>query len=298
MFRVGGAMRAGKQMRLNSFLVWSLITLLAVSSGCTSSTRPGALARVQPVSDKPRAGNAYLLRGFIGIFSTGVDNLNEQINRSGVRAHVYQDDQWAALARQIAREYRRAPDAEPLVLIGHSYGADDVIRIARELDKASVPVDLLVTLDPVTPPPVPKNVHQALNIYQSNGAWDALPFLRGVSVKQDANFVGRLDNFDIKKDRRDLLEPGTDHFNIEKKGAVHEEVVGYVLMTCPPRQTWLASRGKLPPTAARRDARLAGDGARPPRLDARSDSKQQPKQPGQIRTAPDDAQTAGHRIGN
>ena len=294
-------------MRPSTFIVFTLIALYAASSaGCTSSTKPGPLDRVQPVSSKSRAGNAYLLRGFIGVFSTGVDDLTRQINHSGVRAHVYQDSQWAVLAREIAREYRDVPDAEPLVLIGHSYGADDVIRIARELDKANVPVDLLVTLDPVTPPPVPKNVRHALNIYQSNGAWDALPFLRGVPVKRDRGFVGRLDNFDIKKDRRDLLEPGTDHFNIEKKNAVHEEVVGHVLMTCPPRQTWLATRGKLPPTMAQRDARLAGDAQPPPRLDARSDAKQPREQHGQPRSASDrsggdtatDAQTAGHRVGN
>jgi pimeloyl-ACP methyl ester carboxylesterase len=274
-------MKAGFAMRFarSSLVIVTLIVLaLLASPGCAKTTRPGPLDRVQPFSDKPRAGNAYLLRGFIGVFSEGVDNLGREIDRSGVRAHVYQDDQWAALARTIAREYQGKRDAEPLVLIGHSYGADDVIRIARELDKANVPVDLLVTLDPV---------------YQSNGAWDALPFLRGVPVKADAHFVGRLDNFDIKKDRRDLLEPGTDHFNIEKKGAVHEEVVGNVLMTCPPRQTWLATRGKLPEPAVaqQRDARLARDTG-------------SPRQPKQLRTsgerapAAGDAQTAGHRIAN
>jgi hypothetical protein len=290
-------MKAGNVMRLarlaRAFLVIFALVVLAMlaSPGCAKTTKAGPLDRVQPFSDKPRAGNAYLLRGFIGIFSEGVDNLGREIDRSGVRAHVYQDDQWAALARTIVREYQGRRDAEPLVLIGHSYGADDVIRIARELDKANVPVDLLVTLDPVTPPPVPKNVRQALNIYQSNGAWDALPFLRGVPVKADAQFVGRLDNFDIKKDRRDLLESGTDHFNIEKKGAVHEEVVGNVLMTCPPRQTWLATRGTLPApvVAQHRDARLARD-------------TQAARQPKQLRTTgepnPAEAQTAGHRIAN
>jgi hypothetical protein len=166
-------------------------------------------------------------------------------------------------------------------------------------------VDLLVTLDPVTPPTVPKNVRQALNIYQSNGAWDALPFLRGVPVRQDAQFIGRLDNFDIKKDRRDLLEPGTDHFNIEKKNAVHEEVLGYVLTTCPPRQTWLATRGNLPPAAAPRDARLASQ-TRAPRLDAndaRSSGRAHrtsapPGEPNPSRILPPEAQTAGHRAGN
>ena len=70
-----------------------------------------------------------------------------------------------------------------------------------------------------------------------------------------------------------------------------------VLMACPPRQTWLATRGKLPPpTIAQRDARLASDTR--PRLDARSDSKQQPKQTKQLRITSDDAQTAGHRLGN
>src|SRR5687767_8719344 len=146
---MGGAIRAGSGMRLNSSLVTPLLALVLATTGCVSM-KPGALARVRPVSDQPRAGNAYLLRGFIGVFSTGVDDLARQIDASGVRANVYQDDQWAALARTIAQKYKHARHAEPLVLIGHSYGADDVVRIARELDKANVPVDLLVTLDPVT----------------------------------------------------------------------------------------------------------------------------------------------------
>jgi len=287
-------MKAGFEMRLarSSLVIVTLIVLaLLASPGCAKTTRPGPLDRVRSVSDQPRAGNVYLVRGFIGVFSEGVDHLGRQINQTGVRAYVYQDDQWAALARTIAREYQGKGDAEPLVLIGHSYGADDVVRIARELDAANVPVDLLVTLDPVTPPPVPKNVRHALNIYQSNGARDALPFLRGVAVKPVASFAGRLDNFDIKKDRRDLLEPGTDHFNIEKKSAVQEEVVGHVLMTCPPRQTWVAARGRLPvPTVGQqREAQLAS-------------GTSAPRQPKQLRTSADptpaEAQTAGHRVAN
>jgi hypothetical protein len=255
-------------MRSHSTLIPIFGLLALVATGCSQHTRPGNLSRVRAVSDQPRAGNAYLLRGFIGIFSSGIDELTRQINQAGIRAHVYQDDQWLALARKIRREYSDAPDAEPLVLIGHSYGADDVIRIARELDKAGVPVDLLVTLDPVTPPPVPKNVRQAVNIYQSNGMWDSLPWLRGVSVRADRGFAGRLDNFDIRGDRRDLLGPKTDHFNIEKQPQVHEEVIGHLIATCPPRATWLASRHRGAPA------------------------------PGLLNDPLDDAQTAGHRLGN
>ena len=242
----GVAMNTAREMLARlPFLLLVAVTLTTAPGGCAKTTRPGDLARVRAGSDQPRAGNAYLLRGFIGVFSAGVDELSRAINASGVRAHVYQDDQWPALARRIRDEYARASahEAEPLVLVGHSYGADDVIRIARELDEAGIAVDLLVTLDPVTPPPVPKNVRHALNIYQSNGVWDRLPWLRGVPVRHERGASGRLENFDVRVDRRDLLSPGANHFNIEKQPQVHEEVVGYVLTTCPPRRTWLASRG-------------------------------------------------------
>ncbi len=218
--------------------------VLAVSTGCAKSPRPGDLAYVQPTSDRPRAGNVYLLRGFIGVFSQGIDRLTRQINETGTRAVVYQDDQWAVLARRIVEQYRDADDTEPLVLIGHSYGADDVVRIARELDKSNVRVDLLVTLDPVTPPPVPKNVRHCINIYQPNGVWDTVPFFRGVALRPEPGSTCRLDNFNIRTERQDLLDRDTDHFNIEKKQKVHEEVIGHVLITCPPRQVWLAWRGQ------------------------------------------------------
>jgi pimeloyl-ACP methyl ester carboxylesterase len=269
-------------MRPRLMIVMWVASLLA--AGCSHAVKPGPLSQVRPDSNMPRAGNVYLLRGFIGVFSSGVDTLSGSLNESGVRSHVYQDDQWPALANRIREAYSTATaDAEPLVLIGHSYGADDAIRIARQLEKADIPVDLLVTLDPVTPPPVPGNVRRALNIYQSNGAWDSLPFLRGVPVRTDAGFSGRLENMNIRVDRRDLLEPRTSHFNIEKKGKVQEEVVGNVLMACPPRSTWLASRGNrpIPPhhnlSAATRKADVGG---KPPH----------PLEP--------DAHEAGHRLGN
>lgn len=265
-------------MRLNSIAIL-LVALLSVSTGCARSTRPGNLEKVQPLSNQPRAGNAYLVRGFLGIFSEGVDRLTRQINESGVRANVYQDDQWAALARRISDEYCGTSAAEPLVLVGHSYGADDAIRIARELDRWNVPVDLLVTLDPVTPPPIPKNVRHCVNIYQPNGVWDALPFFRGVAVRQEPDFAGRLDNLDIRGERRDLLDPKTDHFNIEKNPKVHEEVIGNILVTCPPRKAWLAWRGRNVPAA---EARLAGS--------TRLESSKNPS------LGP--ARQAGHRLGN
>jgi hypothetical protein len=220
----------------------SMLVALALSAGCSSMT-PGKAEWVQTHSDKPRAGNTYLLRGWIGIFSYGINELGDKINAGGVRACVYQDDQWRVLASAIKDRYQNARDAEPLILIGHSFGADDVLHVAQELAAANVTVDLVVTLDPVNPPEVPPNVKRCVNLYQSNGAWDKVPAFRGVPLKLAEGSKTELVNADVKKDRTDLLEPGTDHFNIEKKGKIHEEVLKQVLATCPPRPQWVAARG-------------------------------------------------------
>lgn len=208
----------------------------------------GPMSAVQPVTTPsyPRVGSAYLLRGFIGIFSTGIDNLGEQINATGIHAQVFQDDQWSTLADQIAKEYH-GKQAEPLILIGHSYGADDVVRIARRLDEANVPVDLLITLDPVTPPDVPKNVKLCVDLYQSNGVWDKFPWLRGVPMEKEKDDQGILVNSNLRTDRTDLLEPNTDHFNIEKNSKIHQEVIKMVLAQCPSRAQWAASHTNASP---------------------------------------------------
>jgi pimeloyl-ACP methyl ester carboxylesterase len=218
---------------------------LAAVAGCKSMT-PGDLDRVQPHSDAPRAGNVYLLRGFLGIWSHGIDQLGRSINQAGVRAHVYQEDQWRQLCDAIIDRYRHAIAPEPLVLVGHSYGADDAIRIARRLEEAGVRVDLIVTLDPVTPPKVPASVGHCYNIYQPN-LLDSLPVFRGVPLEAEEPAAHNVVNVNVRLDRRDLLEPGTNHFNIEKNTRIHAEIVSTISRFCPPRELWLAKAAPAPP---------------------------------------------------
>ena len=78
---------------------------------------------------------------------------------------------------------RSAHPHQPIVLIGFSYGADDVILIARQLNEKQLPVDLLITIDPVTPAKIPSNVKRCVNFYEPNGIWDIFPWLRGVPVE-------------------------------------------------------------------------------------------------------------------
>lgn len=223
--------------RLPIFAALLLIPLLV---GCqTSSMTRGELSAVQPLSDQPREGNVYLMRGWIGVFSTGIDSLTGQLNEAGVRATIYQNSQYRELGATIRDTYAGLDHHEPIILIGHSYGADDMIRIAKIAGEKDVQIDLIVTLDPVTPPSIPPNVKRAVNLYQPNGVWDILPVLRGVPVKpRDEAMAANVENWNLRGNRKDILEAAegkVDHFNIEKKAVVHDAIKALVMEHCPPR---------------------------------------------------------------
>lgn len=220
-------------------ILWSLV-LLAV--GCQGLT-PGKMEWVQPHSESQRAGNAYLIRGLIGVFSTGMDELQAKLETAGVRSRVYQDNQHSYLADAIVKEYKGVKNPEPLCLIGHSYGADDVVRVARVLNEHGIKVDMLVTFDATVPPEVPPNVKVAYNYYQSQ-VTDVIPMFRGIPLKLEVPNSGKLVNMDLRKDRQDLLVSGTNHINIDKNELVHKEVVSKALETCPPRDVWASRNGR------------------------------------------------------
>ncbi|HEV8377805.1 MAG TPA: hypothetical protein VGP99_03065 [Tepidisphaeraceae bacterium] len=224
-------------MRRPTILIALGIFCALISLGCSAMT-PGDVGRVQPISDQPYAGNVYLLRGFIGIWSFGINDIGKRIAESGIRASVYQENQWDDVCHAITQKYENNPNHEPLIIIGHSYGADDALKMARKLQQHNITIDLIITLDPVTPPKVPTNVRLCYNIYQP-GFLDMLPFFRG--VKLEAERDGNLQNVNIRGERRDLLEPNTDHFNIEKNRRIHEEIVRKVKEFCPPRGAWVAA---------------------------------------------------------
>jgi len=61
-----------------------------------------------------------------------------------------------------------------IILFGHSWGASAVVLLARELDRAGIPVWLTVQVDSVAKPwqndgIIPDNVAEAVNFYQPNG---------------------------------------------------------------------------------------------------------------------------------
>jgi len=155
----------------------------------------------------------YLLRGWFGVFSTGMDSMAEELRSKGIKAEAIGHLSWKSTVSKFVKE-RAAGETGRLVLVGHSQGANNVIEMARELETHKVPVDLLITLAPFLQDPIPSNVVRALNYYQSPG-W-------GTPLIADRGFKGELSNIDIGSDL------STFHINIDKSARVQAEVVGAI----------------------------------------------------------------------
>jgi hypothetical protein len=238
------------------------LALCALTTGCfstVSSMAPGKTEWIQPNSDSPRAGNAYLFRGLIGLFSGGIDAMTVKINEAGIRAHVFQEDQHELIGQVAADVYAKHRDNhEPIVLIGHSLGADDAIYVARDLDKVGVEVDMLICIDPTRPPKVPKNVKICYNYYQPS-VFDGTGILRGIALETEPGFHGQMLNMNVRGEYQHLLEWDTNHVNIDKNTKIHADVIAKMMPLCIPRAQWAAIHGT--PVLAGSTTRPAGSGA-------------------------------------
>lgn len=229
------------------------VALAAVSFGCMDMTGrgPAPLERTVDTSarkDRPRVGYVYCMRGWLGIFSEGMDALAEKIDTQvGAPAVSIANEEWVKL-RDWLVEKKKSGELEegPLVLLGHSYGADDMIRTSKHLQEQGIAVDLLVLLDPVTPPAVPNNVKRVYCLYFSHPLTDPLPWWRGVpaTVEDPAT---PLTNIDLRVTDVGFDTSMINHPNIEKIEGVHNLVMEQIKQTCPTREQWVQmKRGSTP----------------------------------------------------
>lgn len=154
-----------------------------------------------------------LFRGLADIFSRGMDTLADKLNRQGYSARVYSTGGWQSVARRIADQYARGQRGL-VVLIGHSLGANATLDIANELNKANIPIELIVTFDATEPHPVPKNVLHLVNFYQNNGF--------GKKINPGPGFQGELSNLDLTADAN------IRHVTIDKSDRLHAYVVAKI----------------------------------------------------------------------
>ena len=181
----------------------------------------------------------YLLRGWFGVFSTGLDSLADELRSKGIKAETVGHLAWRSTVSNIIQNHA-AGKSGPLVLVGHSQGANNVIEMARLLDREKIPVDLLVTLAPLLQDPVPGNVVQAINYYNSPG-W-------GAPVTADAGYHGKLSNINLGGDF------GISHIAMDKSPKIQAEIERAILAVpqneIEARNCELATRSKQPSRAA------------------------------------------------
>ena len=206
------------------FFLTALVTISLFLAGC-SMHPPQHGEETSSKAEQNLPGDVYLLKGLFNIFSLGMDDIGENLQEKGLKAGVYAGPSWRSLAGQIVEIRAQAEQDTLLVISGHSYGADDAIRLARALNQHGVVVDALVLVDPTTPPKIPVNVRRCINIYRSQPATDWMPWLRGVPVEGE-NQSTLVINRDLRTSgqHEDLLED-VNHFNIEDIPAIQEMVV-------------------------------------------------------------------------
>lgn len=161
--------------------------------------------------------HVYLLRGLMNVFSLGMDDLAAELRRSGMEATVTNHAESERLVNAIAANYA-AGDRQPIVLIGHSLGADAVMLMAASLDRRGVPVDLVVPFDMTGPHEASANIARVVNL------------TKHFMVTPGPGFHGALSNIDLSQ------TPGIDHLNIDKSPRLHAQVLNDVRqLMAPPR---------------------------------------------------------------
>ncbi|MFG1203686.1 thioesterase domain-containing protein [Xanthobacter aminoxidans] len=179
------------------------------------------LCVAQPALAQPSRGHVYLLRGLANVFSLGMDDLAAKLNARGIPATVHEYGQWASLADAASADSRAHGNA-PIIIVGHSLGADAAVEMAERLTALGTPPKLVVTFDPVGVTQVGASSGYFINYYQSNNGYGkrltAGPGFRGNIVNRNLNAIGNI-----------------DHFNIEKSPRLHDEVITQVRSITAPR---------------------------------------------------------------
>lgn len=164
-----------------------------------------------PATAQSRA-HVYLFRGLADVYSLGMNTLADELNARGVYATAHSHTDWKPIADQAAAAYKAGKE-RPIILIGHSLGADAVMEMADYLGDKGIPVALVVPFDGTQSFPVPGNVGRVVNFTQRDYAY----------MRPGPGFRGSLNNVDLSGDST------ISHTTIDKVPRLHALVISDVL---------------------------------------------------------------------
>lgn len=178
-------------------------------TGCVDLAAPPKNLQAQQLVPRIK-GSVYCMRGGLGgIFSTGMNQLQKTLQRDyKIRTTSiiwYKTNQ---LSNEIIKDLKAGKIQKPIVLVGHSLGANEQIKVARNLWRANIPVALIITVDAVSPMTVPPNVNYALNLYTPS----FVPMFSGLQIKAMDPQSTRIENLNVKR----VKNVHVNHFTIDK----------------------------------------------------------------------------------
>lgn len=167
-----------------------------------------------PSHSSKSLGEVHTLLGGLGMFSVGMntlrDELASQYNNISASSNMWYNA--GDVTSSITHYYYRHKEHRPIILMGHSLGANEQIKVARNLNAAGIPVDLLVTVDAVSQTIVPPNVKRVLNVYKPG----YVPMFSGLKLKAVDPKATVIENVNVDN----LKNMSVNHFTIDKDKVV------------------------------------------------------------------------------
>ena len=154
-------------------------------------------------------GHIYLLRGLAGVFSTGLDILDQKLVQGGFTATVHGHLDYEELASEAARLQKSGKG--PIIIMGHSLGADAAIFMADKMKSLGAPCALVVTFGPTMNLVAPSNVSQVINYYTGNTV-----------ITKGPGFRGKISNVNLNR------AADINHLNVEKSNRLHAGIISKV----------------------------------------------------------------------
>jgi pimeloyl-ACP methyl ester carboxylesterase len=94
--------------------------------------------------------------------SPGLSEFGGRMAQHGIPTTVRNHDDWPGLAQEAIQRYKDGR-LRSIMIVGHSLGGGAAVDMAAELGQAGVPVQLVVTLDPVGGSQISSNVRRSVN---------------------------------------------------------------------------------------------------------------------------------------
>ncbi len=213
-----------KMIKLILFL--SIVVTSILLTGCIDfAANDGRNKHVNLRAKNHLKGEVYTMRGGLGgVFSKGMNHLEDTLaNDYQIHSSSTVWNKAYSLSQTIIQQYKAKIIQGPIILVGHSLGANEQIKVAKNLAEANVPVALLVTVDAVSPIRVPPNVRLAVNIYKPS----FVPMFSGLTLKAVDPARTRIKNYNVDE----IKGAEVNHFTIDKDEHVQKIMLENILAT-------------------------------------------------------------------